>query len=229
MSELREEQEMEAEALEAIFMESFKVVKDSQPFRWSVRLAPVDCGGDAVEDEKENHVVVNLLAEIPLDYPESSPPEIDVEVVRGLAEEQRRQILDLAKEEAEANAGMAAIFTVCEAVREWLGENNIKGQDDGSMYAQMIWKQNEAEKAKVSASRRGRVGWGGGRWDAHQQIRSAGFYLPRDQSFLAGAATSTGRSQDPFAQTARLRERGTDKVPLPCPRAWRGGITTGAT
>lgn len=161
MSELREEQEMEAEALEAIFMESFKVVKDSQPFRWSVRLAPVDCGGDAVEDEKENHVVVNLLAEIPLDYPESSPPELDVEIVRGLAEEQRRQILDLAKEEAEANAGMAAIFTVCEAVREWLGENNIKGQDDGSMYAQMIWKQNEAEKAKVSASRRGWVGWGG--------------------------------------------------------------------
>ena len=105
MSELREEQEMEAEALEAIFMESFKVVKDSQPFRWSVRLAPVDCGGDAVEDEKENHVVVNLLAEIPLDYPESSPPELDVEIVRGLAEEQRRQILDLAKEEAEANAG----------------------------------------------------------------------------------------------------------------------------
>lgn len=44
---------------------------------------------------------------------------------------------------------MAAIFTICEAVREWLSENNEKGQEDESMYAQMMRKAKEAEKAKV--------------------------------------------------------------------------------
>ena len=66
-----------------------------------------------------------------------------------MAEPQRKDILELANNEAENNIGMPAIFTICEAVREWLSENNVKGQDDGSMYAQMMRKAKEAERAKV--------------------------------------------------------------------------------
>ena len=44
---------------------------------------------------------------------------------------------------------MAAIFTICEAVREWLNSNNVKGQDDGSMYAQMMRRAKDEERAKV--------------------------------------------------------------------------------
>ena len=150
MSEHCEEQEMEAEALEAIFMEAFEVLNDSQPFKWSVKLVPVDCGGDEEEEEKQNHVAIKLIARIPLDYPEVSPPELDVEVVKGLAGDQVKEILTVANDEAEANAGMPAIFAVCEAVRAWLAENNVKGLDDGSMHAQMMRKMKEKEKAKVS-------------------------------------------------------------------------------
>lgn len=140
---------MEAEALEAIFMESFEVLNSAQPFKWSVKLMPVDCGEDKEEEEKQNHVVVKLIATIPLDYPETSTPELDVDVIKGLAGDQVKEILAVANEEAEANAGMPAIFAVCEAVRAWLAENNVKGLDDGSMHAQMMRKMKEKEKAKV--------------------------------------------------------------------------------
>ena len=141
---------MEAEALEAIFMESFEVLNDSQPFQWSVKLVPVDCGGDEEEEEKQNHVAIKLIASIPLDYPEVSPPELDVKVIKGLSFDQVKEILAVANDEAEANAGMPAIFAVCEAVRAWLAENNVKGLDDGSMHAQMMRKMREKErKAKV--------------------------------------------------------------------------------
>jgi hypothetical protein len=150
MSEHCEEQEMEAEALDAIFMESFEVLNDSQPFKWSVKLVPVDCGGDEEEEEKQNHVAIKLIASIPLDYPEASA-ELDVEVVKGLAGDQVKEILTVANDEAEANAGMPAIFAVCEAVRAWLAENNVKGLDDGSMHAQMMRKMQEKEKKKVSS------------------------------------------------------------------------------
>jgi len=53
--------------------------------------------------------------------------------------------------EAEANLGMPAVFSVCEAVREWLVENNVKGQDDGSMYAQMMRRAKEAERSKAQS------------------------------------------------------------------------------
>ena len=70
--------------------------------------------------------------------------------MKGLAEEQRKILLDIALMTAEANMGMPSIFSCCEAIREWLFDNNIKGQDDGSMYAQMMRKAKEAEKSKVS-------------------------------------------------------------------------------
>merc|ERR1712129_527505 len=119
-----------------------------QPFRWFIKLVPVDCGGDEEEDAKQNHVAVKLLASIPLEYPDE-PPALDIEVVKGLAEEQRQEILALAVAEVEANAGMPAIYTVCEAVCTWLEDNNVKGQDDGSMYAQMMRRAKEVEREKV--------------------------------------------------------------------------------
>eukprot|EP00563_Minutocellus_polymorphus_P004393 CAMPEP_0181042974 /NCGR_PEP_ID=MMETSP1070-20121207/12448_1 /TAXON_ID=265543 /ORGANISM="Minutocellus polymorphus, Strain NH13" /LENGTH=310 /DNA_ID=CAMNT_0023121247 /DNA_START=222 /DNA_END=1154 /DNA_ORIENTATION=- len=149
MSEHCEEQEMEAEALEAIWGMEFEMLNDSQPFKWSVKLMPVDCGGDEEEEEKQNHVVIKLIATIPLDYPEASVPELDVEVIKGLAGDQVKDLKAVANEEAEANAGMPAIFAVCEAVRAWLAENNVKGLDDGSMHAQMMRKMKEKEKAKA--------------------------------------------------------------------------------
>lgn len=144
---------MEAEALAAIFDSAYEIVSDTSPFVWSVKLLPVDCGGDEEEEDRENHVAVKLIATIPPLYPDD-PPELDIEIIKGLADPQRNEILKIAKDEAETNQGMAAIFTICEAVREWLLENNVKGQDDGSMYAQMMRRAKEVEKSKFQAEQK---------------------------------------------------------------------------
>ena len=81
MSDHIEEQEMEAEALEAIFDAAFEPISSTPPFQWSVKLVPVDCGGDEEEEEKENHVAVKLLATIPAEYPECLPV-LDIEVIK---------------------------------------------------------------------------------------------------------------------------------------------------
>ena len=82
MSHNIEEQEMEAEALSAIFPDAFEVRQSSQPFVWSIKLVPVDTDGDAKRCEKENHVGVHLVATLPKDYPESATPEFDIEVLK---------------------------------------------------------------------------------------------------------------------------------------------------
>ena len=76
-----EEQEMEAEALEAIFDTSFEVLSSTQPFEWSVKLLPVDCGGDEEEENAQNHVGVKLMATIPEHYPETLP-KLDIIVLK---------------------------------------------------------------------------------------------------------------------------------------------------
>jgi hypothetical protein len=144
MTDYCEEQEMEAEALTAIFDECFEIVSSTQPFEWAISLWPEQ------HSPEENHVGIKLIAKIPLDYPESSLPELDIELLKGLTDEHKVKLLSLAKEEAEANLGLPSIFTICELLREWLLENNAKGMDDLSMYAQMIRREKETEKQSVS-------------------------------------------------------------------------------
>ena len=44
---------------------------------------------------------------------------------------------------------MPAIYAVCEVIREWLVDNNVKGLDDESMHAQMMRRAKEAERSEV--------------------------------------------------------------------------------
>jgi hypothetical protein len=150
MSDHLEEQEMEAEALSAIFDTAFEIRSSTQPFTWAVKLVPIDCGGDEEEEEAANHVMVKLVVNVPLDYPEVSSPQMDLEIVKGLSEDNKKELLEVALNEAEANAGMPAVFAVCEAVRAWLADNNVKGLDDASMHAQMMRKRKEVERREVS-------------------------------------------------------------------------------
>ena len=81
MGDHSEEQEMEAEALAAIFDTAFETIKDTSPFVWSVKLVPVDCGGDEEEEDKMNHVAVKIIATIPPMYPDEMA-ELDIEIVK---------------------------------------------------------------------------------------------------------------------------------------------------
>ena len=151
MSDHCEEQEMESEALSAIFDSAFEVIKGEQPFVWSVKLLPVDSGGDEEEEDSQNNVGIRLIATIPLDYPESRP-ELDISIVKGLTDEHRVKLVEMADEESRNNEGMPSIFAICEILREWLADNNVKGLDDASMHAQMMRRAKEEEQKKVSTA-----------------------------------------------------------------------------
>mmetsp|Transcript_24506 Transcript_24506/g.57595 ORF Transcript_24506/g.57595 Transcript_24506/m.57595 type:complete len:300 (+) Transcript_24506:114-1013(+) len=150
--DLREEQEMEAEALAAIFEDCLEIISSEQPFEWAVDLYPEQLAADEEdEDAPQNHVGVKVVAKIPLTYPEESLPEFNIKVLKGLTEEHEQELLELANEEAENNRGMPVIYAVCERLREWLLENNEKGMDDRSMYTQMLKREKEKEREEQRA------------------------------------------------------------------------------
>jgi len=150
--ELCEEQEMEAEALAAIFDDCLEIISSTQPFEWAVDLYPEQLAADEEdEDAPQNHVGVKLIAKIPLTYPEEALPEFTVKVLKGLTEEHEQELVELANEEAENNQGMPVMYAVCERLREWLLENNEKGMDDRSMYTQMLKREKEKEREQQKA------------------------------------------------------------------------------
>lgn len=150
MEHANEEQEMEAEALQAIFDEQFEMSDG----KWSIQIYPET--GDEDEMEELNNVGCKLIVELPEAYPddEGAIPMFQIEILKGLAEEHIELLKNLASEEAVANAGSPSIFAVAERLKEWLLDNNVKGLDDVSMHAQMMRKSQEAEAKKVRPNQR---------------------------------------------------------------------------
>jgi len=142
-----EEQQLEAEALAAIFDTSFEIVSSSPQNEWKITLYPIDTL-DPDESLEVNHVGCMLLVTLPSNYPEVLP-ELNIEIIRGLGPEHRDTLLEMARNEAGQFLGMPAIYSVCEKMREWLGDNNVKGLDDQSMHAQMMRRSREEELKKV--------------------------------------------------------------------------------
>jgi hypothetical protein len=143
MADHAEEQQMEAEALEAIFEGHFSI---QSPHQWSIDLYPE-------HSVDECHVACRLIVDLPATYPELALPVLSIEIITGLAAEHGQLLQTLAIEEATANEGSPSIFAVAERLREWLLENNVKGLDDQSMHAQMMRKklQESNQKAKQVA------------------------------------------------------------------------------
>jgi RWD domain len=163
MTDHAEEQEMEAEAMAAIFDTNFEIISVDQNNNddstndhhnrtvWRITIFPETGTTDEQELETLNHVACRLLVTLPETYPEILP-DLDVEIVKGLVSEHQEEIHRIAMEEASNNLGTPSIYAITERVREWLIENNTKGLDDVSMHAQMIRKQLLEEKSKVCDS-----------------------------------------------------------------------------
>ena len=132
---------MEAEALEAIFMENFADESGGAGSCYALTLAP--------EDE-EAHVSCVLRADCPADYPSASRPALSIASVSGLSSDRRKELeAFLAQAAAELEPGCVVVFEVASAVREWLAEHNEPGQADESMYAAMLRRDEEQKRAKT--------------------------------------------------------------------------------
>ena len=142
MSSNAEEQEMEAQALEAIFDTQFHILS---PTEWSIDIypEPSSLDDDTATGGVSNHVACKLLVTLPTDYPELIIPELKITIIKGLAVEHQEEILQLAITEATNQLGTPSIFAIVECIREWLINNNVKGLDDISMHAIMLRKEKE--------------------------------------------------------------------------------------
>lgn len=80
---------------------------------------------------------------MPDDYP-NCIPQLSIEMIKGLTTSQLEEVQEVAMKSAQDNLGMPCIYMVTEAIREWLADNNVAGQD-GSMYAEMMRKAQQKE------------------------------------------------------------------------------------
>uniref|UniRef100_A0A7S3LQI9 RWD domain-containing protein n=1 Tax=Aplanochytrium stocchinoi TaxID=215587 RepID=A0A7S3LQI9_9STRA len=151
MTDYKEEQSMELEALESIFLEDYELIS-VDPIGVSLRLEPFP------GEEDKNYVGIKACFTFPETYPDVEP-DISVESIKGLNDNQIVELVQLLKDEAQNNLEMPMVYTLAEVAKEWLEKNNKEEVED-SMYSKMIAKQEaikekeEEERAKAEAAKK---------------------------------------------------------------------------
>jgi hypothetical protein len=73
-------------------------------------------------------VALDLVCYMPHGYPEESPPEVTIDIKKGIGDKQKPELEALIQTHAEENMGSASMYIIAEAIREWLVDNNVEGQ-----------------------------------------------------------------------------------------------------
>ncbi|XP_013592761.1 PREDICTED: RWD domain-containing protein 1 isoform X2 [Brassica oleracea var. oleracea] len=127
MTEYKEEQEMEIEALESILADDFKEIHSSESgLNTSNRCFQITVTPQDDDDLEESSIP-------PENYPDEVPL-LDVKSIRGIHVSDLTILKEKLEQEAAENLGMAMMYTLVSSAKDWLSEHY--GQDDGDDYAE---------------------------------------------------------------------------------------------
>lgn len=134
MSNHREDQELEVEALTAIFTEGKEFVRVSDT-EFLLKLLP-----DSSE-ETVNHVRATLRIKYTDEYPDEAP-DWSLEEMDSLPDEKQEKLKAVIEEVVMSSIGMAMVYSMAEACQEYLKENNTKTL---SMHEEMLKRLGQGE------------------------------------------------------------------------------------
>ncbi|KXZ44637.1 hypothetical protein GPECTOR_64g131 [Gonium pectorale] len=149
------EQDMELEALEAILMDDLIEYDGNLPSGWvaagktyKVIIAPEDEDGSSAGDYPLKAEL--LFAHTP-QYPEA-PPSIKLRSVTGLSDADLAEATGLLDEQVQANLGMAMIYTLIGAAKEWIqGRVNSGPAEDPELERRKAEEAAERKRAEARA------------------------------------------------------------------------------
>lgn len=125
-------------------MEALAAIFDSQ----FTLNEPNKCTVVAIPNADQVYLSCSLEWTMPPKYPEVVP-ELTVHNVKGLDQTWQEELKTRILESAKDMTGGPMIFSLVEIAREWLTERNVAGVGEGSMYARMMAKEHEKQRAET--------------------------------------------------------------------------------
>jgi len=132
MTNFKEEQELELEALESIFENELEKISDTE---FSLKFKPFP------QDEEENFVGVTLRIAYTDEYPDVAP-EWELQDVWQISDPKIEELKSKVEESIQESLGMAMVYTIAEMCQDWLKENNVKAL---SMHEEMMLRNGGDE------------------------------------------------------------------------------------
>ncbi|XP_071539898.1 RWD domain-containing protein 1 [Panulirus ornatus] len=151
MTDYKEEQNNEIEALESIYPEEFEIldVEPQHKFKISVKSE----GSDPYDDLQVEAAEITLHFEYTPTYPDE-PPVMEVTPIENIEDEDLEDLRVQLQEQCEENLGMVMVFTLVSHSLEWLS-TYMETQARSAREEQERKKeeQEEAERKKFEGTR----------------------------------------------------------------------------
>mmetsp|Transcript_4425 Transcript_4425/g.7903 ORF Transcript_4425/g.7903 Transcript_4425/m.7903 type:complete len:281 (-) Transcript_4425:461-1303(-) len=148
------EQEMEVEALQAIFMDDLLEYDEDLPQGWvsmgktyKIMITPQE-EGSYNEEEEYDYVLEFIFAHTPK-YPEEAP-SIKLRSYNGLSDADLKQLNSVVQNQVVENEGMAMIFNLIQAAKEWM-QNKASGNQEEDPEAAAKREAEEIERRRAAA------------------------------------------------------------------------------
>ncbi|GER53495.1 Rwd domain-containing protein [Striga asiatica] len=132
MTDYKQEQDMEIEALEAILMDDFKEIHSSESGLntsnrcFQITLCPQD---DEADESTVPPVQLGLIFSHTENYPDE-PPLISLKSLKGVPSGDLNVLKEKLEKEAAENLGMAMVYTLVTTAKEWLSERFAQDAGD---------------------------------------------------------------------------------------------------
>lgn len=151
MTDYKEEQNNEVEALESIYPEEFEIL-DVEP-RHKFRISVKSEGSDSLDDIKAEPAEIALIFEYTPKYPEE-PPIMEIIPVDNVDEEELEDLREQLQAQCEENLGMVMVFTLVSYSVEWLNTHMEElAQRAKEEFERKKKEQEEAERKKFEGTR----------------------------------------------------------------------------
>lgn len=154
MTDYEGEQAMELEALEAILMDDLQEFDETNPDGWravgltyKILIDPTEEGEEPADDEK----LMELLFAHTQSYPDEAPC-LRLRAVRGLSDGDMAEANGHMQDLIQENMGMAMIFTLVQAAKEWLqARAGASAAEDPEAMKKRLEAEEEAKRAAIRA------------------------------------------------------------------------------
>ncbi|KAF2357092.1 RWD domain [Trinorchestia longiramus] len=132
MTDFKEEQNNEVEALEAIYPEEFQLLTDKPLHKFTILVKSSTYQGNDESSDVEPGACLTLQFEYTPKYPDE-PPLMEILEPDNIEEEECEPLKQLLEEQFSECAGMAMVFTLVSAAQEWINtfvEDRIKKEEE---------------------------------------------------------------------------------------------------
>ncbi|KAK3867708.1 hypothetical protein Pcinc_026855 [Petrolisthes cinctipes] len=159
MTDYKEEQNNEIEALESIYPEEFEILETEPYHKFRIRVKTE--GGEDEEEGTPASAEISLTFQYTSNYPDQ-PPALEVTAVDNVEDEELDELRQRLDEEVRQrsvelvteNLGMVMVFTVVTSALEWLaGHMEQLARSAQEQQQQQQKEREEAERKKFEGTR----------------------------------------------------------------------------